>query len=248
MANKKVAFVSGSTRGIGKGIANALIAKGYIVYISGRDQSTLDLVAQELGDDARSLLGDLTQAGQSNEFLDLIIKNEGHLDVVVSNLGDGKSTKGWSIDLKEYQRVFDVNFFSAVELCTAAAEKMTIKGGHIITISSIAGCESLGAPLPYTAAKSALLAFVKSFSDQVSAHNIQVNSVSPGNILFSGSTWDKKLKQDEEGTLDYIKKNVPLNSFGSPDEIAKCVLFLLESTYITGTNLVADGGQLRRLS
>jgi 3-oxoacyl-[acyl-carrier protein] reductase len=81
---------------------------------------------------------------------------------------------------------------------------------------------------------------------QLAPRKIRVNAVSPGNVLFEGGTWDDKLKRDEQKIRDYIGKNVPLGTFGEPGDIAQAVAFLLDAPFITGHNLIVDGGQTHK--
>jgi 3-oxoacyl-[acyl-carrier protein] reductase len=244
---KKVALVTGSSRGIGKGIAKKLCENGYIVYINGRNVESLQKSAKELNGEVKIVAGDLTDETNIKEAIDKIAKDEGRLDLVVANIGSGKSIPGWNIDMSEYKRVFDINFFSAVCLATCSLEVMQKSGGHIIFISSIAGCESLGAPIAYGSAKTALLAFAKSLSQECAKLHVRVNSISPGNVMFDGSTWDEKSKNDKKFVDEYIKQNVPLNGFATPQDIAKAVMYLEESSFTTGVNIVVDGGQLNKI-
>jgi 3-oxoacyl-[acyl-carrier protein] reductase len=245
--NKKVALITGSSRGIGRGIAKKLLENNYRVYINARSLDELQITAEELGGDVKCIASDLCVEANIKECLEKIFKDEKRLDLVVSNIGSGKSINGWHVELEEYKRVFDINFFSAVSLATHSVAIMKECGGHIVFISSIAGCESLGAPIAYSSAKTALLGFAKNLSNEVAKFNIRVNSISPGNVMFENSTWDEKIKNDKEAVEAYIEKNVPLNSFATPQDIAKTVMFLQESGFITGTNIVVDGGQLNKI-
>lgn len=244
---KKVALVSGSSRGIGKGIAKRLIENNYIVYINGRDLESLEKTKIELDAEVKLIVSDLSIDLNIKQTVEKIFKDEGRLDLVVANIGSGKSALGWDVDMKEYKRVFEINFFSAVSLATGSVEVMRERGGHIIFISSIAGCESLGAPIAYSSAKTALLGFAKNLSNEVAKLNIRVNSISPGNVMFEGSTWDDKIKKNKEAVEEYIEKNVPLNDFATPQDIAKAVMFLEESGFMTGANIVVDGGQINKI-
>lgn len=244
---KKVALVTGSTQGIGLGIAQALIEKNYIVYINGRRSEAVNATVNQLGSSAKGVTGDVCDPSFVTGLFQQIISNDGHIDLVVSNVGSGRSTPGWKATLDDYRKSFDTNFFSSVSVCRTALESMEKRGGHIIAIASIAGCESLTAPIAYTSAKSALIAFTKGLSDQTAAIGVRVNSISPGNVMFEGSVWDKKKIENSEQVARYIENRVPLQTFVTPEDIAKGVLFLDESPTITGSNLVIDGGQLRRL-
>lgn len=246
---KKVALVTGSSRGIGKQIAKELLANNYIVYLNSRNLKELKQLKIEFSNEnAKYINADLTDDLNIKKALDDIESSEKRLDLVIANIGSGKSISGWDVDIEEYKKVFDINFFSSVSLATNSIKVMKKNTkGHIIFISSIAGCESLGAPITYSAAKTALLSFSKNLSNDVAKFNIRVNSISPGNVMFEGSTWDDKMKINRNNVEDYIQNNVPLNTFVSPSEIAKSVIYLEESNSSTGTNLIVDGGQLNQI-
>ncbi|MEA1956696.1 MAG: SDR family oxidoreductase [Campylobacterota bacterium] len=238
---KKVAFVTASTNGIGKSIVKKLLENNYVVYANGRDKNSLNFKG------VKFVVGDMTQESNINNALKKIMTKEKRVDLVVANLGSGKSIAGEDVSIDEYRRVFDINFFGAVSLATKAIEFLKKTNGNIVFISSIAGCEELSAPIAYTTAKTALLSFSKSLSNQVAKYNIRVNSISPGNVMFKGSTWDNKVKDNKESVDAYIKNNVPLNKFAKPKDIAKAVLFLEKSEFMTGSNIVVDGGQLKKI-
>ena len=238
---KKVAFVTASTNGIGKNIVKHLLKNNYIVYANGRDKNNLSFK------NVQFISGDMSQESQIKNALDKITKMEKRLDLVVANLGSGKSISGYDVDLDEYKKVFDINFFGAVSLATQAIQFLKKTDGNIIFISSIAGCEDLGAPIAYTTAKTALLSFSKSLSNRVGQYNIRVNSISPGNVMFKNSTWDTKIRENKKEVREYVQKNVALNKFAKPKDISKAVLFLENSEFITGTNIVVDGGELKKI-
>jgi 3-oxoacyl-[acyl-carrier protein] reductase len=244
---QRVALVTGSSKGIGKGIAKKLLENGYRVYLNGRNEEELQRVADLLGGDVKMIASDLCIESNIQNSIEKIFYNEKRLDLVVANIGSGKSLNGWQVELSEYKRVFDINFFSAVSLATHSIEYMKEHGGQIIFISSIAGCEAIGAPIAYSSAKTALLSFAKSLSNTVAQFNIRVNSISPGNVMFDGSTWDDKIKNNEDAVKTYIQQNVPLNGFATTDDIAEAVLYLEKSRFTTGSNIVVDGGQLHKI-
>ena len=240
----RICLISGSSRGIGKGIASVLIREGYTVYITGRNEQSLKQAEADLGEHAHAINADFCSSAEIKRVLDQISEKEGGLDLVVANVGSGKSIPGTDVSLEEYRRVFDLNFFPTVDLCNQALNYLR-EGGHLVCIGSIAGSEALGAPVPYASAKSAIVSFAKQLAPQVSCKKLRINVVSPGNIIFPGSTWDEKMSKNAEGTLDYVHTNVPLKRFGTPEEIGEAVFFLDRCTFTTGENLVVDGGQTR---
>lgn len=245
---RKVALVTGSSQGVGKGIAKKLLENNYIVYINGRnEEAVLNTVKEFNSPFAKYIIGDMNKESIIDETISSIIKNETAIDLVVANIGSGRSQIGIEANIQEYRRVFDINFFNTVALVNKTVQVMQNKGGNIIVISSIAGCESIGAPITYSSAKTALLSYAKGLSKVTAPLGIRVNCISPGNVLFKGSTWDKKIQIDKNNVDNYILQNVPLNTFATPEDIAKAVIFLEESSFMTGTNLVIDGGQINKL-
>ena len=118
----------------------------------------------------------------------------------------------------------------------------------IICISSICGLEHIeGAPIGYSVAKSALNFYIKLISKELANKKITINGIIPGNIIFKGSTWDSKIKKNPEKFKKYIKKNVPMNSFGSPNDIFQVCKMISEndSKFITGSLFKLDGGQTK---
>ena len=113
----------------------------------------------------------------------------------------------------------------------------------MLFISSIAGVEAIGAPINYSTAKSALIAFSKNLSKKL-AGRVRVNTIAPGNINFPGSSWEEKIKADEKKVKEIIN-NVPMKRFGTPKEIANSAVFLSsdKASFITGALLIIDGGQ-----
>ena len=117
----------------------------------------------------------------------------------------------------------------------------------ILCISSICGLAALGAPVTYSAAKAALNATVRGLARPLAAEGIRINALAPGNILFEGGTWARKLAEAPEAVAAMLARDVPLQRLGTVEEIADIAAFLAspKASFITGTVVVADGGQLR---
>jgi len=252
--SEKIALVSGSSRGIGKTIAKCLLREGCCVFINGRSEHILRKSLNELREKTSNkavfeICGDLTVGKNIRDALEKILKRtKRYPDIVVANIGTGRSAGGWDVNDEEWVRMFNINFFGAVRLCRETIRVMKeSEGGSIVCISSIAGCEAIPAPLPYSTAKAALLSFVKNTANIVAQYRIRINAVSPGNVLFEGGTWDSKLKENRNEVMNYIETSVPMKGFASPHDVAHMVAFLASESakFITGSNFIVDGGQTR---
>jgi len=249
----KTAVISGSTRGIGEGIAREMLAGGASAWITGRNRGRLDTVTSAFGkefgrDRVHPFQGDLSRTATIRNLLGAVLEDSGRLDVVVANIGSGKSKMGWDVDDETFRTSFDENFFPAVALGRESLRvMMEQKSGCITFIASIAGIETIPAPVPYSAAKAALIRYVKSTAAMVAPSGIRMNAVSPGNVYVEGGTWGMKMRDDPAGTKRYIEDHVPLKRFGTPAEIGRLVCFLSsdQASYITGANIIIDGGQAK---
>jgi len=254
----KVIFIAGASQGIGFATAKRFLEENAKVVITGRNEAALEKAEKELlmiGTRAYVLAipGDMTCKEDIQRALKKTQDHFGRLDSVVANIGSGKWTAGMEVPDAEWTLAMQGNFFGAMELSQRVLPyflEQGVGGARSITfISSIVASESLNAPLPYSAAKAALHNAVKNLSRLVGSQGVRVNSVAPGNVLFSGGRWEEKLQERPEFFKQYIETEVPLQRFGKPEEIADAVVFLTSAraAFITGACLVVDGGQTRGL-
>lgn len=247
--NGRVAFVAGSSRGIGRAIAFGLLREGCRVCITGRDAVSLDDAREDLhakfGDGVSSFAGDLTQTSVIDAALSAVNQTWGAPEILIANLGSGSGKPGWQQEEDEWERLFNLNFFGSVRLAQAVIPYMQPLGGVILFVGSIAALETTFAPLPYSAAKAALLNYSKNLSRVVAADKIRVNCLAPGNVLFPGGSWERHLTKRREEVEHYISTEVPQKRFGTPEEIADFAAYLVSpiSGFATGGCYIMDGGQ-----
>jgi 3-oxoacyl-[acyl-carrier protein] reductase len=168
----------------------------------------------------------------------------GGIDIVVSNVGDGRSVPDPLPEAKQWQKVWDSNFETALSTARVFLPRLTTSTGCLLFVSSITGLESFGAPVDYSTAKAAVCALAKNISRKLGG-KVRANVLAPGNVYFKGGVWDEKIKQDSDRVSSIIKTAVPMNRFGTPAEMADAALFLCSerASFITGAVLVVDGGQ-----
>ncbi len=243
----KVALVTGSSRGLGKSIAASLYAEGCRVMLNGRDRDALEQQARGLGEYAAYTVADVTDPAACRALMRKTEERFGRLDILVCNVGSGASVPPGRETPDEWRRVFDVNLASATNAVEAAGELMQRQGGAIVCVSSICGLEVLGAPVTYSAAKAALNAYVRGIARPLAARSIRINAVAPGNLLFEGSVWERKLSENAGAVQTMLDRDVALKRLGSPEEISDFVVFLASprASFATGAVFVVDGGQLR---
>jgi len=244
----KSALVTGSSRGIGRAIAEALSQEGGRVALNGRNGECLAAASASLPGSV-AVAGDVTKPEEAKRIVSDALAELGRLDILVCNVGGGRSVPPGSETYEEWQRVFALNLWSATNMVAAARNALAETQGCIVLVSSICGLEVVpGAPVTYAAAKAALHAYMRGISRPLAEDGIRINMVSPGNVMFPGSGWEAKLKADSDAVQAMLDRDVPLRRLGTPEEIAAAVAFLASAraSFITGADLVADAGQTRR--
>lgn len=245
----KIALITGSSKGIGLSIAKELDQAGIKVLINSRNQINKNLFKNFINQPEHYKF-DVTSFKQTEKSLKKIKKKYKKLDYLICNAGYSSSPKSRKFDITEWKNIFEKNFFSTLNSIFLYRKLFNNnKKKKIICISSVSGSYVSAAPSTYAIAKSTLNNFVKHVSKSLTRENIILNCVSPGNIFFKGGVWDKKLLKNKRFYLDYIKKEVPENRLGQPNEIANLVTYLCseKSSFINGSVINIDGGQDKSL-
>jgi 3-oxoacyl-[acyl-carrier protein] reductase len=245
----KVALISGSSRGIGKGIAAVLLQEGCRVALTGRTANDVESTRQELKfkyPDSKVLgfTGDMSSDQALDGLSQRVLSEWGRIDCLVANAGAVKPVEAWNISAEDWEWYMHANFNVAVRFIRRFIPQLIQTRGAVVVVGSIAGLEDIDAPLPYSSAKAALSMYSKGLARKLAPHHIRVNCVAPGNVVFSGGNWDKKCEADPEAVNTLLQAKVPMNRFGTPEEIGAACAFLLSerSSFTTGACLVVDGG------
>lgn len=244
----KSVLVTGSSKGIGRAIAEAFLAEGAEVAFNGRNSDELErVVAAQTRGKAIAVDGDVSKPDQARGVVEPVLAAFGKLDVLVCNVGSGSSVPPGAETHEEWLRVFELNLWSATNMVEAGRHALATSGGAIVCISSICGQELVpNAPLTYSAAKAALNAYVRGIARPLGKDGVRINAIAPGNILFEGSVWQRKLNEDAAAVGQMLARDVALAKLGTPQDVANLALWLASpaASFCTGSIFVADGGQV----
>jgi 3-oxoacyl-[acyl-carrier protein] reductase len=256
--NNQSVLITGSGSGIGRGIAEGFLKEKALAILSDLNENFLDNTAKEFSnlygrDKIQKYFGDLNKSETLENLYQFIIEKTKGLDHLVCNIGSGKSIPPLEEDVTEFQHMLEINLLNAVGVVNQLyplLEKSVSKNGcfpSITFVGSICGVETLGCPVAYASAKSALVSYAKNISFPMGKKGIRVNVVSPGNIMFPGSTWEKKNAENPKKVDVMLKNEVPLQCFGNIEDVANTIVFLTSkrAKFVNGANWVLDGGQTR---
>jgi 3-oxoacyl-[acyl-carrier protein] reductase len=250
LTNSQVVIIGG-TKGIGLSIAKNFLSEGAVVHIISRN------INNELKFELEKKNPFSVYFYQSDatieeslilSYSDIMQNSNKKIDILILNVGNGSGITDTVPKKDDWDLSWNLNFVSALNSIRVFSQKIIESNGSITFISSIAGLEYLGAPISYSTAKSALIAFAKALSHKLSP-NVRVNVVAPGNILIKDGVWDKKLKSNPVQVNQMLNEKVPLKRFGLPNEISDFVLFIssFRASFITGSCFTIDGGQTTTL-
>ena len=239
----KVALITGGNSGIGLATAKRFVNEGAYVFITGRRKSELDAAVKEIGKNITAVQGDVANLDDLDRLFAQIKQEKGKIDVLFANAGIAKYAPLGAIGEELYDSIFDINI-KGVLFTVQKALPLLPDGASVILNASIVASKGFSSNSVYSASKAAVRSFARTWTTDLKDRRIRVNAVSPGSTDTPGL--NELLASSETGKerRKMISDTVPLGRLGSPDEIAKAVVFLAsdDSSYITGTELFVDGG------
>ncbi len=250
----KTIFVAGGSRGIGLGIVEACLAEGARVAITARGADALEATRADLAnrfgaDRIRAFAGDMTDSATVDRLLADAEAELGPLWGAVGNVGLHPCPPGFEVTDEVWRGGFAQNLDSVFYLGRAALRSMQPRGaGSLLFISSIAGLSAKQTPLTYGTAKAAMNHMAKELAVLAGPAGVRVNCIAPGNIIFPGGEWEQRSTGPRaENWWRWIRREVPLQRFGQPEEIGHVAAFLLSplASFMTGAIVPVDGGQDR---
>ena len=242
MLSKKVAVVTGASRGIGRAIALALVAQGAKVVASARNAQALDALVAEIeaqGGEATAVAGDVALESDAARLVEQAVAAYGQIDVLVNNAGITRDGLLLRMKDEDWDAVIDTNLKGAFHCIRAVAKVMSKqRSGRIINISSVVGEMGNAGQANYCASKAGLLGLTKSVARELARRNITVNAITPGFIVtdMTDGMTDK--------ARETMTEQIPLGRLGEADDVANAVIFLAseQSSYVTGQVLGVNGG------
>lgn len=243
MSNKKVALITGASRGIGREIARLFAMNNYNVVINyNKSEREANELLQELtneGYNARIFKADISNINEANALVNYTIGQFERIDVLVNNAGISRFNTFTEISIEEWHEVMNVNLNGVFYVTKKALQYMIPEHeGKIINISSMWGLVGASNEVHYSTSKAALIGMTKALAKELGPSNIQVNAIAPGVIETD------MLNEIDEETLEYLKYETPLMRIGKPIDIARCALFLASEggDFITGQVISSNGG------
>lgn len=236
---KKIALVTGATRGIGKAIAESLVSANYFVIGTATSENGTATIQSFLGANGDAFVLNVSDAQSIESVLKAISEKHGAISVLVNNAGITKDQLLMRMKDEDWSDVITTNLTSIYKLSKAVMrDMMKARFGRIVNITSIVGVTGNAGQTNYAAAKAGVIGFTKSMAIEVASRGITVNCVAPGFI-------DTDMTKDLPETVkESLLKSIPMNALGKPEDIANAVKFLAaeETSYITGETIHVNGG------
>ena len=239
----KIALVTGGNGGIGLATAKRFVSEGAYVFITGRRTEELAAAVKEIGKNVTGVQGDVSKLADLDRLFAQIKREKGKLDIVFANAGVAKYARLGAITEELFDSIFNINV-KGLLFTVQKALPLLPDGASIILNASIVGSKGLATNSVYSATKAAVRSFARTWTTDLKDRRIRVNAVSPGATDTPGARDLLASSEVGEQRKKMIATVTPLGRIGTPDEIAKAVLFLAcdDSSYVTGIELFVDGG------
>src|SRR3979490_1413329 len=236
----KIALVTGGNSGIGLATAKAFVNEGAFVFITGRREAQLAVAVKQIGRNVTGVQGDVSNLGDLDRLFAQIKREKGKLDIGFANAGGAQFAPLGQITEEHYDALFNGNVKGLLFTVQKALPLLPDGASIILNASVVASKATAPEWSVYSATKAAVRSFARTWTTDLKDRRIRVNAVSPG--YTDTPPWHSIEAAEEQ--MKAISTSVPLGGFGTPDEIAKAVVFLAsdESSYITGAELFVDGG------
>ena len=246
----KWALVTGGANGIGKEISKELASAGVNLVVTSRTIGPIEKLKKEITNldiKVEGVIADFLDQDWINNFSEQVRKYD--FEILVNNAGHNLNVTDPYCSVEDWNKVMNLNFFTAVQLSNLLIPKMKSLGwGRIVNITSCAGVENMG-PVTYGVAKSSLTVYTRTMGRILATEGGEVvmTAVFPGVVLTEGGHWDKVLKEDPERAKQYLDEKCPLGRFGKPNEISPVVAFYCSehASFSHGAIIPADAGQAR---
>jgi NAD(P)-dependent dehydrogenase (short-subunit alcohol dehydrogenase family) len=240
----KIALVTGGTSGLGLATAKRFVSEGAKVVVTGRRAAELDAAVQELGGSVIGIRGDVSVLANLDRLYETIRETHGRLDVLFANAGGGAFVPIGDVTEEHFDKYFGINV-KGVLFTVQKALPLMAAGGSIVLNGSMVSIKGVPGFTVYAATKATLRSFARTWAVEFKGRNIRVNVVSPGTVVTPA--YKNELGMTEEQITEFEARaatTTPLGRAGTPDEIAKAVVFLAsdDSSYVTGAELFVDGG------
>lgn len=254
----KVALVLASSQGLGKAIAIELMKEGAHVMLSSRNESKLKSVQEELESlgkgEVAYFLADITRAEDIKQLVQATKERFGRIDILVNNAGGPPSGSFEQLTDEHWQNAFELNLLSYIRTIREALPELKSSGGRIINIAS----SSIKSPIPglilSNTFRTGIVGLTKTLAEELAPYNILLHTVAPGRIATDRVAHLDQVNADKRGISraeleERAKRQITLGRYGTPEEFAKVVTFLVSDacTYMTGNAFLVDGGMVKSI-